>query len=67
MLDMLESQVLTRIKYGVPQKFKDKYPILAFTNSDRNDHDAKGQTEYVHAMQSSQTVYDTYVDEINEG
>ena len=52
MLDMLESQVLTRIKYGFPQKLKDKYPNLTFTNSDRNEDDPKFPTVYIHQMGS---------------
>ena len=55
MLDMLESQVLTRIKYGFPQKFKDKYPNLTFTNSDRNEDDPKFPTVYIHDMPGSET------------
>lgn len=52
MLDMLESQVLTRIKYNFPQKLKDKYPNLTFTNSDRNEDDPKFPTVYIHQMGS---------------
>lgn len=65
MLDMLESQVLTRIKYGFPQKLKDKYPNLTFTNSDRNEDDPKFPTVYVHEMPSSETGEDMEGDEIN--
>ena len=37
MLDMLESQVITRIKTQFSKKLKDRYPNLKFTNSDRAD------------------------------
>ena len=37
MLDMLESQVITRIKTQFSKKLKDRYPNLKFTNSHRAD------------------------------
>ena len=65
MLDMLESQVLTRIKYSFPQKLKDKYPNLTFTNSDRNEGNAKFPTVYIHEMPSAESGADMEGDEIN--
>lgn len=63
MLDMLESQVLTRIKYSFPQKLKDKYPNLTFTNSDRNT-ETNFPTIYIHSI-SSETGRDLEGDAIN--
>ena len=45
MLDMLESQVITRIKTQFSKKLKDRYPNLKFTNSDRADTVPKFQIE----------------------
>ena len=50
MLDMLESQVITRIKTQFSKKLKDRYPNLKFTNSDRADTVPKFPTVYIHEM-----------------
>lgn len=58
MLDMLESQILTRIKTQFPEKVKEKYPDLNFTTSDRSSANPKFPTVYVHEMGGSETAND---------
>ena len=55
MLDMLESQVITRIKTQFSQKLKDRYPDLKFTNSNRADTVPKFPTVYIHEMSGAET------------
>ena len=65
MLDMLESQVITRIKTQFSQKMKDRYPNLKFTNSDRADTVPKFPTVYIHEMPGMETGEDLQGDTIN--
>lgn len=52
MLDSLESQIFSRIKYGFLDRIKSKYPDLNFTTSDKASTKAKFPTVYVHMMES---------------
>lgn len=52
MLDSLESQIFSRIKYGFSDRIKSKYPDLNFTTSDKVSTNAKFPTVYVHMMES---------------
>ena len=65
MLDMLESQVITRIKTQFSKKLKDRYPNLKFTNSDRADTVPKFPTVYIHEMPGAETGADLQGDTIN--
>lgn len=65
MLDMLESQVYTRIKAQFSQKLKDRYLNLKFTNSDRADTVPKFPTVYIHEMTGAETGEDLQGDTIN--
>ena len=65
MLDMLESQVITRIKTQFSKKLKDRYPNLKFTNSDRADTVPKFPTVYIHEMPGAETGTDLQGDTIN--
>lgn len=65
MLDMLESQVITRIKTKFSKKLKDRYPDLKFTNSDKADTVPKFPTVYIHEMPGSETGGDLQGDTIN--
>lgn len=65
MLDMLESQVITRIKTQFSQKLKDRYPNLKFTNSDRADTVPKFPTVYIHEMSGAETGVNTEGNTIN--
>lgn len=65
MLDMLESQVITRIKTQFSKKLKDRYPNLKFTNSDRADTVPKFPTVYIHEMTGAETGEDLQGDTIN--
>lgn len=65
MLDMLESQVITRIKTQFSQKLKDRYPNLKFTNSDRADTVPKFPTVYIHEMSGAETGANTEGNTIN--
>lgn len=65
MLDMLESQILTRIKTQFPEKVKTKYPDLNFTTSDRSSTNPKFPTVYVHEMGGSETANDMENTEVN--
>lgn len=52
MLDILESQIFSRIKYGFSDRISKKYPDLNFTTSDKASTKAKFPTVYVHMMES---------------
>lgn len=52
MLDRLESQVFSRIKYGFSKGIKEKYPDLNFTTSDKSSTNPKFPTVYIHFMES---------------
>lgn len=65
MLDMLESQVITRIKTQFSQKLKDRYPDLKFTNSDRAETVPKFPTVYIHEMPGAETGANTEGNTIN--
>lgn len=65
MLDMLESQVITRIKTQFSKKLKDRYPNLKFTNSDRADTVPKFPTAYIHEMPGAETGANTEGNTIN--
>ena len=65
MLDMLESQVITRIKTQFSQKLKDRYPNLNFTNSNRVDTAPAFPTVYIHEMPGMEEGADTEGNVIN--
>lgn len=52
MLDNIETQVFSRIKYGFSERVRKAYPDLNFTTSDRASTEPKFPTVYVHLMQS---------------
>lgn len=52
MLDRLESQVFSRVKYGFSKSIKEKYPDLNFTTSDQSSTKAKFPTVYIHMLES---------------
>lgn len=52
MLDRIESQVLSRVKYGFSKSIAEKYPDLNFTTSDKSSTKAKFPTVYIHMMDS---------------
>ncbi|MCU6748047.1 hypothetical protein OCV51_10355 [Faecalicatena acetigenes] len=65
MLDMLESQVYTRIKTQFPSKLKDKYKNIKFTTEDKVDSLPRFPTVYVHEMAGMETGQDLQGDTIN--
>lgn len=65
MLDMLESQVDTRIKTQFSKKLKDRYQNLNFTTSDQSDTAPKFPTVYIHEMPGVETGTDLQGDAIN--
>lgn len=65
MLDMLESQVDTRIKTQFSKKLKDRYQNLNFTTSDQSDTAPKFPTVYIHEMPGVETGADLQGNTIN--
>lgn len=65
MLEHLESQVFSRIKYGFPENVKKNYPDLNFTTSDQNTGESKFPTVYVHLMGSPENSQDLERTRIN--
>lgn len=66
MLDRLESQVFSRIKYGFSKSIKEKYPDLNFTTEDQSSTKPKFPTVYIHLMPSN-SIGDTLEGEKVEG
>ncbi len=52
MLEYLESQVFSKIKYGIPDSAKQKYPDLEFSTNDQSTDSAHFPYVYVHLMGS---------------
>lgn len=65
MLEMLESQVLTKVKYGFSGKLKEKYPKINFTTSDMNNDNSVFPTVYIHEMPGAESGNDTESNKIN--
>lgn len=65
MLDSLESQVFSRVKYGFSDRIKKKYPDLNFTTNDRADTKPKFPTVYVHFMTGPESGSTTEGNDIN--
>lgn len=55
MLDRIETQVFSRIKYGFPKEVAKDYPDLNFTTSDKVIAKAKFPCVYVHMLGSPET------------
>lgn len=53
MLDSLESQVFSRIKYGFSDRIKQKYKELNFTTTDKSATQPKFPCVYVHLIPSN--------------
>ena len=52
MLDTLESQIYSRVKYGFSELITKKYPDLNFTTSDKASTKPKFPTVYIHMLES---------------
>lgn len=65
MLDMLESQVYTRIKTQFPSKLKEKYKNINFTTENKVDALPRFPTVYIHEMPGMETGADLQGDTIN--
>lgn len=65
MLDMLESQVYTRIKTQFPSKLKEKYKNITFTTEDKVDSLPRFPTVYIHEMPGMETGADLQGGTIN--
>lgn len=65
MLDMLESQVYTRIKTQFPSKLKEKYKNINFTTENKVDALPRFPTVYIHEMPGAETGEDLQGDTIN--
>lgn len=53
MLDSLESQIFSRVKYSFSERIKSKYPDLYFTTSNKSSTEPKFPTVYIHLMPSN--------------
>lgn len=65
MLDMLESQVYTRIKTQFPSKLKEKYKNINFTTENKVDALPRFPTVYIHEMPGMETGADLQGGTIN--
>lgn len=65
MLDMLESQVYTRIKTQFPRKLKEKYKNINFTTENKVDALPRFPTVYIHEMPGMETGADLQGGTIN--
>jgi len=65
MLDMLESQVITRIKTQFSKKLKEKYKNINFTTENKVDALPRFPTVYIHEMPGAETGADLQGDAIN--
>ena len=58
MLEYLESQVFSKIKYGIPGSVKQKYPDLEFSTNDQSTDNAHFPYVYVHLLGSPENSKD---------
>ena len=65
MLDMLESQVYTRIKTQFPSKLKEKYKDIKFTTENKVDALPRFPTVYIHELTGEEVGSDLQGDTIN--
>lgn len=65
MLDTLESQIYSRVKYGFSERITKKYPDLNFTTSDRASTTPQFPTVYIHLMPSAESGSTTEGDNLN--